>query len=858
MAMTKTIQATVKNRTDTAANWTQKNPVLAEGEIIVVQTSAGETRLKIGDGVKTFTQLPYTDEQIYNNVVTSVNGQTGDVTLDIPGGGADWAQNDPDGDGYVKNRPGGYLTDPVITDADAFTITSADGGDGVYMTVVAVESSDITLSDYVIGDGVIVDFGGQSYSLTWQLMEGFPACGAAVTGAAPDWSAAPFCIIAAFGEKGSLEAYYIYLQNAVTSPIQVKIKKAKQTPIKIPTKYLESDVYIVKVTGKSNEQRPGVDGADVSYDVTVSATYDDIVAAVNAGKIPILLGEPVLRDPVLRLVDIDTDTVDGATPKLTFGGAYFWQSDRLYGTCVVIYRTGEATCCRYDSSFVNRLKDVDSAMSSTSFNPVQNRVIKKYVDDHTAGSQSLGLKSAAVGQIAKITAVDESGVPTAWSPADMPSGGSSDFIIAGTLTETTGLTLDKTFDQIQEAIRGGKLPIIRLEAEGPTITLPVVSNTSGIIMFSGSYSAEGQIMSISVMVTNSGADYTSVTTPATNPNRTMKQISMDANPTTDMQIATKKYVDDNTFNTVLYTAQTLTDEQRRQARDNIEAAANDFVINATLAGSDTCTLDKTYAQIREAVQAGNNPVVHFADPGTSGTVFMPLTLDFGSGFVFRVTFSIDDNYQSVIGQYTISALQDGRVIFGSTVGLSLDSDGNLHQVTMANDPKQPMQIATKQYVDAQAGDFIVTATLSDDTNCTLDKTFDQIQEAIHGGKRVLARLSTGLSAYMPLVLYNSEALFFGATTITYDSIEVYTLTVGKNVAKFVDKSAVTYNSNSAMPQVSMAAAPTEDMQIATKKYVDDKISDKELILSSSTAGSTKKFKLTIDDTGTLTASEITA
>lgn len=81
MAITKTIQATVKNRTDTAANWTQKNPVLAEGEIIVVQTSAGETRLKIGDGVKTFTQLPYTDEQIYNNVVTSVNRQTGDITI---------------------------------------------------------------------------------------------------------------------------------------------------------------------------------------------------------------------------------------------------------------------------------------------------------------------------------------------------------------------------------------------------------------------------------------------------------------------------------------------------------------------------------------------------------------------------------------------------------------------------------------------------------------------------------------------------------------------------------------------------------------------------------------------------------
>lgn len=36
--------------------------------------------------------------------------------------------------------------------------------------------------------------------------------------------------------------------------------------------------------------------------------------------------------------------------------------------------------------------------------------------------KSLGLASAAVGQIAKITAVDASGVPTAWAPADMPSG----------------------------------------------------------------------------------------------------------------------------------------------------------------------------------------------------------------------------------------------------------------------------------------------------------------------------------------------------------------------------------------------------------------------------------------------------
>lgn len=153
MAITKTIQATVKNRTDTAANWTQKNPVLAEGEIIVVQTSAGETRLKIGDGVKTFTQLPYTDEQIYNNVVTSVNGQTGDITLDIPGDGVqpDWAQNDETQPDFVKNRPF-YTGDPVETVlVEESTVTFEDDG-GIYMGQL-----ELTFSATV----------GETYKVSW-------------------------------------------------------------------------------------------------------------------------------------------------------------------------------------------------------------------------------------------------------------------------------------------------------------------------------------------------------------------------------------------------------------------------------------------------------------------------------------------------------------------------------------------------------------------------------------------------------------------------------------------------------------------------------------------------------------------
>lgn len=39
---------------------------------------------------------------------------------------------------------------------------------------------------------------------------------------------------------------------------------------------------------------------------------------------------------------------------------------------------------------------------------------------------ALGITGATVGQIAKITAVDSNGKPTAWTPVDMPSGGEAE------------------------------------------------------------------------------------------------------------------------------------------------------------------------------------------------------------------------------------------------------------------------------------------------------------------------------------------------------------------------------------------------------------------------------------------------
>ena len=59
--MSKNINARIALKRDTSANWTNHNPVLLNGELILVDTAEGQLRAKIGDGIKTYTQLPFTD-----------------------------------------------------------------------------------------------------------------------------------------------------------------------------------------------------------------------------------------------------------------------------------------------------------------------------------------------------------------------------------------------------------------------------------------------------------------------------------------------------------------------------------------------------------------------------------------------------------------------------------------------------------------------------------------------------------------------------------------------------------------------------------------------------------------------------
>ena len=68
--MAHTLNAIIQLRRDSEANFEKiKNSFIpANGEVVLVDTNSKGLRSKIGDGIKTFSQLPYTDEEIFNSI----------------------------------------------------------------------------------------------------------------------------------------------------------------------------------------------------------------------------------------------------------------------------------------------------------------------------------------------------------------------------------------------------------------------------------------------------------------------------------------------------------------------------------------------------------------------------------------------------------------------------------------------------------------------------------------------------------------------------------------------------------------------------------------------------------------------
>lgn len=71
MINTVTIDSVLKLRRDNDYNYEliKDSFILADGEIILVDTAKNGLRAKIGDGVSTYAQLPFIDENIASNII---------------------------------------------------------------------------------------------------------------------------------------------------------------------------------------------------------------------------------------------------------------------------------------------------------------------------------------------------------------------------------------------------------------------------------------------------------------------------------------------------------------------------------------------------------------------------------------------------------------------------------------------------------------------------------------------------------------------------------------------------------------------------------------------------------------------
>lgn len=72
---------------------------------------------------------------------------------------------------------------------------------------------------------------------------------------------------------------------------------------------------------------------------------------------------------------------------------------------------------------------VDDALSSTSTNPVQNKVVTEALAEKITAPTT-----ATVGQIIKVKSVDDAGKPTEWEAADLPSGGGETWTLIKDIT----------------------------------------------------------------------------------------------------------------------------------------------------------------------------------------------------------------------------------------------------------------------------------------------------------------------------------------------------------------------------------------------------------------------------------------
>ena len=649
-------------------------------------------------------------------------------------GGADWSQNDPDGDGYVKNRPGGYMSDPAYNEVF---------NGNLYGDLTQLP----TVFNVAVGDTVKVTIDGneKDYTVIAEDLEGITLrCFGTDTfanfmsNAVTDGFIFLTCTL-----EGQSQTFEVAAGTYVGKTAVVKALMA--TAVVIPKKYLDTDLLDTYVFTVDTDR------------LTSTASLQDIQNAIDAHKIPVAM----------------------------FNGLY-------------------------PATISSRGSDIDSYEFEAMAN---NRILSIFCInggwDHFSRTEILTEESFS-SSLPKPMGISAAG--TSSSPARSDHVHQTELpIVADVETEDClVLYVERTTDRPSD---------------------------TDLLTLEGSYTYYDK--------KSWTGSYAKVTPQYGDP----------------LQVLNNKHPSDFKINA------------RLDTRDTTLSSWN----NSRLAYAVGVNGSESFGLIIKAVDRDDE--YHFAMP-----MIYVSEVDAGKENVeFFTKYSSFSDQQSV----TIKKLPDNSGLYllykldniiysekGETKAVAITAPDTAPKNffvfspwkstdILPSSPSFETVIRKEVYPSGGASEFVVNGTIGGETgvgySITLDKTADQILAAINEGKSVIARVAYEITIDLPLVSFDTisgNIIFAGIINyMAMDSISpiIYFLRLRSDEATLYSSVAIALDSEGKMPQVSMASTPTRDMQIATKKYVDDK----EFILQSTTPNSTKKFKITVDDTGALSAVEVT-
>lgn len=158
--MSNTINTRIKLKRDTSANWTTNNPVLLNGEQILVDTADGELRVKVGDGTKTYTQLPFTDEVLRSLINEKANTEHIHSYADL----TDKPTIPTVGNGTIIIKQGGASKGTFTTNQNENTIIELTDSDTTYSNATTSAAGLMSASDKTKLDTITENADSVSYT----------------------------------------------------------------------------------------------------------------------------------------------------------------------------------------------------------------------------------------------------------------------------------------------------------------------------------------------------------------------------------------------------------------------------------------------------------------------------------------------------------------------------------------------------------------------------------------------------------------------------------------------------------------------------------------------------------------------